>query len=140
MRQALHSSRARALVTAIAAVGIAFAILFLGSGSVPTQTLRLDATIPPASADDVSRNQAVAIARTAAGQIQRWLEDIPVSVARQGRFGDYRNEYAVQVSAMPEDGRRVWVIGLFDEGMGQGATVLVDAADGRVLQKYSYVR
>ena len=47
---------------------------------------------------------------------------------------------AIRASPPPPDDRAVWVIGMSDEGMGQGATVVVDATDGRVLLVESYIR
>jgi hypothetical protein len=108
------------------------------ASALPTPTAPGSA-IPATQSPGVSRDAAISIAREAAAAVHSWLRDAPVSFARHDRFADVRNTFAPQVSPPPPDDLPVWTIGLFDDGSGQGATVIVDAADGRVLQVVTYI-
>ena len=109
------------------------------SPTAPARSIAASAS-PDASDLSVSRDQAVAIARKAAGEIHGYLAGIPVALIEQARFGDHANDSAIRVSPPPPDDRVVWVVGMLDEVTGQGVTVVVDATDGRVLRAVNYIR
>jgi len=123
------------LALGLVIVAASGACAVLPSPTPPTRSIAASAS-PDASDLAVSRDQAVAIARKAAGEIHGYLADIPVALIKQGRFSDF----AIRVSPPPPDDRVVWVIGMLDEVTGQGVTVVVDATDGRVFRAVNYIR
>jgi Peptidase propeptide and YPEB domain len=86
----------------------------------------------------VSDERAIEIARGAAASIHPWLGDAPEAAVRRDRFGDVRDEPAGSVSSFPPDDLPVWTVRLFDPATGQGATVIIDASSGQVLQAASF--
>jgi hypothetical protein len=87
----------------------------------------------------ISRNEAIAIARQAA--VRSGSDD--VLQADFGRYADLEDVYAAAlVSPSPAPNRLVWRITLgTNHGPleGQGAVVVVDSHDGRVLQIWEWV-
>ena len=121
------------IVTALGACAV------LPSPTPPARSIAASAS-PVAPDLAVSRDQAVAIARKAAGEIHGDLANIPVALIQQGRFSDHANDRGIRVSPPPPGDRGVWVIGRLDEVTGPGVTVVVDATDGRVLRAVNYIR
>ncbi len=95
--------------------------------------------VPP-PAGQISQEEAVAIARRAATELRPFLQTAPVTIARRDRYGDVRDGSAPEVELAPPDEQLVWTINLYDAGTQQGAVVIVDARDGRVLGAHTYIQ
>lgn len=135
------------------------AIVVSACGSAPTPTSTTSAAIPLAAtpvaatpaassatptplktpSEVIERDEAIAIARRAAGDMLSWLEDYPVSSAEMTPFGELRTSFdPMPVPDLPDD-RPVWSIVLANAGAGQGATIYVDATSGAVLRAVTWI-
>jgi len=118
------------VVRGIAAVLVATALL-AGCGSAPPSA----AHVPTATAvpSGITREQAIAVAREAAPR----YATANVLSAEVGAFGDLVSAFTVQhVSPVPTSDRLVWKVTLGEQPSptgGQGADVIIDFWDGRVI-------
>jgi hypothetical protein len=141
-------------IDSIAALTV-LSVVVGGCGTAPTPTSSPSSAItiaatpvastgPQASPSEASsalieRDQAVTIARSAAGEILTWLEGSPLGSAELTLFEDVRSSFdPMPVPDLPDD-RLVWSIVLADVGSGQGATIYVDATNGAVLRSVTWI-
>jgi hypothetical protein len=125
--------RQRSVIVAVALAGSAV-------GCAPEPSPPIDVSSAPSPQQlAISRDEAISIAREAAAAVHSWLGEAPVDIVRQDPFAAVRDGYAPLVSPDPPDDLPVWTIRLFEESSGQGATVVVDAVDGRVLQVVTFI-
>jgi hypothetical protein len=108
--------------------------------SVPALTPTTGPSRSPASSPvEVTREQAIAIARQA---VPRWAA-ASVLQADQGRWADFGDPYApLLVSPTPSPERLVWLInlGVVNGPLdAAGTDVVIDAADGSVVQIVDWI-
>ncbi len=122
---------------------IALAVSGCAQDADPEPSAGMLATDPPAPSaaapTGVSRDSAIRIAQAAAGDVLSWLGTAPVSSTQIDRFADVRNEFAPSPEPPVADDLAVWTIRLYDQGSGQGATVVLDERTGKVLQVVTFI-
>ena len=99
-------------------------------------TVRPDAS--PAAATLIDQARAVEIARSVS---PAYAQDT-VLVAQLRTFGEVGNAYAAISGPRPAPGDLVWIVNLGWQTAplyGQGTIVVIDAADGHVVQSYDWI-